>query len=121
MPASEVDTRIQDPDLPAGGLLLSPSASDVINRALGQEGGRVQSLTPEYASYRPGHRMLVSYRAEVEWGSAATDETIVALARNGSLPEGCVHLEAADTPVAVWRFPDDPYVRRMRAPPLIVS
>src|SRR3954451_10425142 len=106
-----VHTPLHDPDLPAMPVLLGPGAIDVLNRAVAEEGGTIRSLRPDHASYRPGRRIVVAYEAEVVWaGKSATDETIVAFARDRDPPRGSLPVEVEGMPVGGWRLPQDPYL-----------
>ena len=60
-------------------------------------------------TYRPGHDLVVSYRATVRWadGSVADETLLAATATDGPI-DGTIRVEADGLSVGVWRYPYDP-------------
>lgn len=109
---ASADTRhmVSDRELPAVSPLLTPAAIEALALALGPEGGTVHGLRPTRVSYRPGRRIAVTYDVAVDWGGRAATETVVATADRDGLPGGVASVRIADTPIAVWRMREDPYL-----------
>lgn len=110
MSSANIIQPVSDPELPAVSLLLGSSAIEVIASALGREGTVVRGCRARRVSYRPGRRIAVTYEAATERGGQAATETVVAMAHRHGPPDGAVTVQAADTPIAVWRADQDPYL-----------
>jgi hypothetical protein len=90
--------RLEDPDLPAVGVLLGPDAR-----------GPLGAVVPEIGEFRmrqvswwPGRRITVRYQVK----SRERIPQIVACA--GVIPEGAAIVEADDVRIGLWSLPDDP-------------
>lgn len=90
--------RLEDPDLPAVGVLLGPDAR-----------GPLESLVPDLEDYRmrqvswwPGRRITVRYQVK----SQKRVTQIVACA--GFIPDGAAVVEANGVRIGLWSLPADP-------------
>ena len=100
-----------DPLLPAAPFLTSAAAFDVLATAVTAAGGRLLVCDPVHVHYRPGHELVVRYRAEVV-GPDGTPErhTLLAGTAVGGPHAGTLHVTTDDEAltVGVWRWPFDP-------------
>lgn len=90
--------RLEDPDLPAVGILLGPDARGPLEALLPD----VQDFRTRQVSWWPGRRITVRYQVK----SQQRIPQIVACA--GVIPEGAVIVEANGVRIGVWSLPDDP-------------
>jgi hypothetical protein len=104
-------SAVADPLLPAAPFLTSAAAFDVLATAVTAAGGRLLACAPVHVHYRPGHELVVRYRADVA-GSDGTPErqTLLAGTAVGGPHAGTLHVTTEDEAltVGVWRWPFDP-------------
>ena len=96
--------------MPALEVLLGPDAPDVLNAMVSSTGAAVTEARPSQVRYVPGKSVTVQYRVAVcDAGGRTTRGTLVAAA-GVATPQGTTFLESGDIRIAVWRFPDDPFL-----------
>lgn len=104
---------IDDPLLPAAPYLTGDGALDVLRPAIEHAGGRLVTARSSQVHYRPGHDLVVRYRAEVTWGDGRRRRETVYLgttrtgAPAGTIPVVGAH-DGRELEVGVWRWPFDP-------------
>jgi tRNA A-37 threonylcarbamoyl transferase component Bud32 len=106
--------HIEDPDVPALRVLLGAEARDLLEAIVGAGEGELKSVRISQIRYSPGKSVVVRYTADVAWsGRRPTRETLVA-ASGISVPEGVPLLASDDVEVAVWSYPNDPFLPGLR-------
>lgn len=88
------------------GTLTGPDLSDLLQAALGEEGGELVSWRVNHIDHRPGRRSFAAYQAQVR-----RDDGQVGEQRFGACTEPADSRDA----VAVWRFPHDPFLPGLAA------
>jgi hypothetical protein len=101
-----------DPALVVAPHLTGPDAQEVLGAALGAADLRLDAWRLDSVHHRVGRSLSALYAARVLTpDDAAHDLALVAHVDAKPVPEGPVTVEVAGTPVAVWRFPNDPFLR----------
>jgi hypothetical protein len=92
-------------------LLLGPGAAGLLHAVAEAAGGTLVNWRPRQVNHQPGRSSVVQYRTGVRWtGGETTSETFVAATGERIPAEGAaVFAEGADR-VAVWRWPQDPFL-----------
>jgi aminoglycoside phosphotransferase len=109
-------SAIDDPAVPAVVHLTGQGAVDVLAAAVGVAGGRLREARVTQVQYRPGHDVVVRYRADVTWadGRRRTNETLLAGASaTGTFPGAIpvvADVDGTSLTTSVWRWPFDPIV-----------
>jgi hypothetical protein len=104
-------STVADPLLPAAPYLTSEAAFDVLAPAVAAAGRRLLACNPVHVHYRPGHELVVRYRAEVaETDGTRQRHTLLAGTAAGGPHPGTLHVTTDDEAltVGVWRWPFDP-------------
>ena len=102
--------QVTDPAVPAVAVLLGPDARGLCAAAVEMAGGTLTSLRTTQIRYVPSASIVVQYSAAVAWaGGGSTRETVVASAGR-EVPDGVAVLSADGMDIAMWRFPNDPYL-----------
>jgi hypothetical protein len=102
---------IRDPELPAAEVLLTPGRSEDLQPAVASSGVELRATTPQWVLYDPGERMTVVYEAIVERRDGRSGKArLVAIADREPPPPDVQTVEIAGMPVAVWRYPRDPFL-----------
>ena len=92
-------------------LLLGPDAEGLLATVAEIAGGTLVSWRPRQVSHQPGRSTVVQYRAGMSWGAGdSTSETFVAATGDRVPGEGAAIFDDGSTRVAVWRWPQDPYL-----------
>lgn len=104
---------IDDPLLPAAPYLTSDGADDVLRPAIEHAGGQLVAAHSSQVHYRPGHDLVVRYRAEIDWGDGRRRrETVYVGTTRSGAPDGTIPVVASHDGVelaaGVWRWPFDP-------------
>ena len=101
---------ITDPEISIMPMLMGQDAIDVIDGALAGQGRVVPPIQVKQVRYVPGSSLVVQSVASVVWstGDQTTETFVVSVGRRH--PEGVAVVDVDDHRVAVWRFPDDPYL-----------
>lgn len=100
-----------DPELAAAGELTGPHAREVLQAAVESEGLTVLDVAVRGALYYPGRSITVDYDVTVAGPDGTrADVLLVAHERAKGPPEGATVVAAGKLRVAVWRFPNDPYL-----------
>lgn len=107
---------VDDLSLPAAAYLTGRDASDVVGAAVNGLGGTLWGLEAKAIQYRPGHDLVVQFRAEVTWAGDSTprrDTLLAGVSADGVMP-GTVPVTAeadgTELVVSLWRWPFDPFV-----------
>lgn len=99
-----------DPGVPALEVLLGPDAPKVLSAVLSPVGGAVEDARPSQVRYLPGRSVTVQYRVAIRHGDGAVDKGMMVASSGLPTPEGTTVLESGDIRIAVWQFPNDPYL-----------
>jgi len=104
-----------DPKVPALTVMLGSGVLELLNTALDPVGGRCESARTSQVRYVPSKSVIAQYEARVKWeNGATTTETFVTTA-GVPVPESTPVLEAGDVSIAIWRFPNDPFLPGLAA------
>ena len=106
-------TSLSDPRVPVD-LFLSPAAGELFDLVFAEVGAKISSLKPVQVRYVPERSVVVQYKAELGWGNHESTETLVA-ASGLDVPSSTPIVELDQTPVAVWRYPKDPFLPGLEA------
>jgi hypothetical protein len=91
-------------------VLLGPDALDVLNAVVSSTGAVLAEARPSQVRYLPGKSVTVQYRVAVrDAGGKTTKGTLVA-ASGMAAPQGTTLLESGEIRIAVWQYPDDPFL-----------
>jgi hypothetical protein len=90
--------------------LLGPDAAEVLHAVVSPIGGTVEEARPSQVRYVPGKSVTVQYRVTARDASGAATKAMMVAASGLATPEGTTILESGDIRIAVWRFPDDPFL-----------
>jgi hypothetical protein len=91
-------------------VLLGPDALDVLNAVVSSTGAVLAEARPSQVRYLPGKSVTVQYRVAVrDAGGKTTKGTLVA-ASGVAAPQGTTLLESGEIRIAVWQYPDDPFL-----------
>jgi hypothetical protein len=100
-----------DPALGVARHLTGPDAEEVLAAALGAADLRLDGWRLDSVHHRVGRSLSALYAARVVTpDGTAHDLALVAHVDGKVVPAGPVTVEVAGTPVAVWRFPNDPFL-----------
>jgi aminoglycoside phosphotransferase len=92
-------------------LLLGPDAEGLLATVAEVAGGTLVSWRPRQVSHQPSRSTVVQYRSGMAWGDGKTSsETFVAATGDRVPEEGAAIFDDGSTRVAVWRWPQDPYL-----------
>ena len=89
-------------------LLLGADAEAALTTAADRAGAELGPWSPRTVSHQPGSSTVVQYDAELRWPDRSPTEEKVVAATGARIPAGADVLDIGATPVAVWRWPDDP-------------
>ncbi len=96
--------------MPALEVLLGPDAPEVLSAVLSPTGAAVDEVRPSQVRYVPGKSVTVQYRVAVRDADGNRTRGTMVAASGVATPAGTTLLESGDTRIAVWRFPDDPFL-----------
>lgn len=96
--------------MPALEVLLGPDAPEVLSTGLSPAGGTVDEARLSQVRYLPGKSVTVQYRVKLRNGDGTTTEGMMVASSGLRVPEGTTLLESGDIRIAVWRFPNDPFL-----------
>lgn len=97
-----------DPDLPALLDLLDEKAfRELLDAAVAE---RTTAVNIAHVSYRPGRRAIVRYNVTIEADDGSTSANTFTAWTGRPIPAGGLRLSSGSGEVAVWRFPDDPWL-----------
>ena len=99
-----------DPKVPALEVLLGSDAPDVLSTALSATDSVVHEARASQVRYLPGKSVTVQYRGTIRDAEGITRKGIMVASSGVPTPEGTTVLESGDIRIAVWRFPDDPFL-----------
>ena len=103
-------SHIVDEAVPSVPILLGPSAEEFLEALILPQGGVVDQWRVTQIRYTPGRSLVVRYQAQVRWRDGnSTRETLVATA-GLNVPEDVPVLSADGVEIAVWTFPNDPFL-----------
>src|SRR5688500_9294510 len=92
-------------------LLLGPDAAGLLAAVAETAGGTLVSWRPRQVSHQPNRSTVVQYRAGMRWANGdTTSETFVAATGDRVPAQGAAIFDDGSTRVAVWRWPQDPYL-----------
>jgi len=92
-------------------LLLGPDAAGLLAAVAETAGGTLGSWRPRQVSHQPNRSTVVQYRAGMRWANGdTTSETFVAATGDRVPAQGAAIFDDGSTRVAVWRWPQDPYL-----------
>lgn len=101
---------LHDDRLPAAEVILGPEIVPIMELAVAEAGGTLETLVRRQVLHKPGRRLVARFAARVSWGGRSTDETLVAVADESGPPAGCLVVGDGERTVGVWRWPFDPYL-----------
>ncbi len=107
--------QVRDERVPALAMLLSPEARGLLDAVLAPAGGSTQSVRVAQVRYQPGSSVTVQYRASVRWADGSSSNEILIAASGLKVPDGVATLSDGDVSIAMWRFPDDPFLPGLAA------
>lgn len=107
---SSISLPPPDPHVPELITLLGEDAHDLIGAIVAAGGRTLRKLQTTQVRYVPGTSVTVQYRAEVEVGGGRRAVDTYVAAAGISVPEQVPVLESDGMRIAVWRFPDDPFL-----------
>jgi hypothetical protein len=99
-----------DPSVPALETLLGDAAGSLLGGVLAEAGGRVHGRSISQVRYVPGRSVTVHYRVDVAWGDAEPTRELLVAAAGIPVPSDTPVFAADGVEVAVWRFPNDPFL-----------
>ena len=103
-------SHIVNEAVPSVPILLGPSAEEFLEALILPQGGVVDQWRVTQIRYTPGRSLVVRYQAQVRWRDGnSTRETLVATA-GLNVPEDVPVLSADGVEIAVWTFPNDPFL-----------
>lgn len=106
---------IADDKVPALTALLGDELPDILNVALAPAGARCESARVSQIRYVPSESVTAQCEAKVKWDSGSTTtETLVTMS-GLPLPKNTPVVEAEGFSVAVWRYPNDPFLPGLAA------
>lgn len=97
---SETARRLREPGV----------AAELLGVACEQAGARLRDHRRRSVHHRAGRSVSHVFEARIETDDGSRDVLLVAHADARDLPEGAFVLEQGRARVAVWRFPNDPYL-----------
>src|SRR4051794_27557987 len=102
--------EIDDPALPAAGLLVGSGATELATTVLREMASlELRDLTIGQIHYLPGHRIRVLYNVEVEYDDGDVRfEDLIAVAEDDGVPDGAHVFESSAGTIGCWRYPWDP-------------
>ncbi len=101
--------ELHDPALPALATLMGPESGEFLAAVLGEPLGRVRSQISQ-VRYVPSRSITVQYRVDVV-GEGGKPNRVMMVAMSGIKVPPDVPVFAADgIEIAVWRFPNDPFL-----------
>ncbi|MEA1902322.1 MAG: aminoglycoside phosphotransferase family protein [Actinomycetota bacterium] len=101
---------ITDQAVPALGLLLGPEVADLLEAVLTEAGGQYLSARTTQVRYVPGKSVTAQYATQVRWPDGTTVTVTMVAASGIRVPEGTVQVETGEAKVALWRYPNDPFL-----------
>lgn len=111
MTTGDPTTTRPDPAVAVGSYLTGPDAEEILAAALGAADLRLERWRLDSVHHRVGRSLSTLYAARVVTAEGeGHDLALVAHVDRKEVPEGPVTVEVGDTPVAVWRFPNDPFL-----------
>ena len=99
-----------DPKVPALEILLGPDAAEVLNAAVAPTDATVDEAVPSQVRYLPGKSVTVQYRVKGRDAAGEATTGMMVAASGMATPDGTTVVESGDIRIAVWRFPDDPFL-----------
>lgn len=99
-----------DPAVPALGTLLGEDAGGLLAAVFDGVGARLLRHSVSQVRYVPGRSVTVHYRADVAWGSAKPARELLVATSGIAVPDGTPVFAAGGVEIAVWRFPNDPFL-----------
>ena len=106
---------IADEAVPALTVILGDELPDLLNVALAPAGARCESARVSQIRYVPSKSVTAQCEAKVKWDTGATTtETLVAMS-GIQVPDHIPLVEADGVSVAVWRYPNDPFLPGLAA------
>jgi hypothetical protein len=99
-----------DPDVPALEVLLGPDAPEVLNTVLSPNGSAVDEARPSQVRYLPGKSVTVQYQVTFRDADGTMTKGMMVAASGMPTPETTTTIESGDIRIAVWQFPDDPFL-----------
>lgn len=97
-------------------LLLGPDAGGLLAAVAAAAGGELSYWRPRQVDHKPGRFTVVQYRTTIarpDGGSSS--ETFVAATGERIPPQGAAVFDDGSTQVAVWRWPQDPFLPGLSA------
>jgi aminoglycoside phosphotransferase len=92
-------------------ILLGPDAQGLLATVAEIAGGTLVSWRPRQVSHQPSRSTVVQYRSGMSWGDGRTSSETFVAATGDRVPEkGAAIFDDGSTRVAVWRWPQDPYL-----------
>ncbi len=106
---------IADDAVPALRLILSDELPALLNVALAPAGASCASARVSQIRYVPSKSVTAQCEATVKWDTGSTTtETLVAMS-GLEVPDNTAVVEADGVPIAVWRYPNDPFLPGLAA------
>jgi len=102
---------LDDPDLPAVGVLLGPGARGPLQAVLAQAGSKVDGIRPRQVTWWPGRSITVRYDVTTATGRRLPQ--IVACA--GEIPDGVAVVASGEARIGFWALPHDPVLSGLAA------
>ncbi|HSK21776.1 MAG TPA: phosphotransferase [Egicoccus sp.] len=90
--------------------LEGPGAHDVLREAARQAGATLRAATLRSVHHRAGRSITHVYAATLVTDGQAQEVLLVAHVDAKPVPEGALVLQQGDDRIAVWRFPNDPFL-----------
>ena len=105
---------VQDRDVPALAVLLGDEHRHVLQAAIAPTGGSVRRTRLRQIRYVPEVSVTAQYDVQIATGAAIETATLV-VASGVSVPDSAIRLQAADVELAVWAYPNDPFLPGLRS------
>jgi hypothetical protein len=96
------------------GLLVGPTATDILGAVWQPTGARVESTRPTGITYHAGRSVVVEHVATVSHVDGTQTTEAMAMAVGVNPPADALVVTDGDREVVVWRIPADPWLPGMR-------
>ena len=107
--------NLADPAVPAVASLMGEDAAELLAAVLATAGGRVRRHSISQVRYVPSRSITVQFRVEVVWESGKPSREVMVAVSGIDVPAEIPVFAADGMEVAVWRYPNDPFLPGLSA------